>query len=64
VFTVDKVRARLFLAIGKWITEETSTLDIEDAIQDTFGEDLKSEDDELLEIEGKDYKPIVKEEEE
>ena len=50
--------------MGKWITEETSTLDIEDAIQDTFGEALKSEDDELLEIEGKDYKPIVKEEEE
>jgi hypothetical protein len=64
VFTVDKVRDRLLLAVGKWITYETSSSDIEDAIREAFGEDLKSEVDELREIEGKDYTPIVKEEEE
>lgn len=64
VFTADKVRERLLLAIGKWITEETSSSVIENAIIEAFGEHLKSEEDELREIEGIDYKPIVKEEEE
>ncbi len=62
IFTQDKVRDRLLLAIGGWITEETSSSDIEDAIKEAFDENLKTEEEELREIEGDDYKQIVKEE--
>lgn len=62
IFTHDKVKKRLLVAIGEWISEETDDdFEIRDAIVDAVDIE-KTEEEELKKIEGDDYKEIVEEE--